>query len=102
MARCTFVSTKTQKAMTTHRYNDNSFKGAMIVCLFTILILKSCIVDAQSSRSAVDQTIFRKVNAWEDSIKKLNPRKFPKYFGGELSLTHPQYILKSKINQLSN
>jgi len=88
--------------MTTHRLRDNSFKGVIISSLFIILSFKSCTVSAQSSREALDKILYKKVKTLEDSIKKLNPRKFPIYFGGELSLTHTQYELKSKLPQLSN
>lgn len=87
--------------MTTHRLNDNSFKGVIIICLFIILSLKSMISNAQSSRDAQDKAIYQKVKVLDDSIRKLNPRKFPVYIGGELSLSVPQYSLKSNISALA-
>jgi len=87
--------------MTTQRLRDNSFKGVIISSLFILLSFRSCVVTAQSSIDARDKNIFQKVKVLEDSIKKLHPRKFPKYVGGELSLTHYQYSLKSKIGELS-
>jgi hypothetical protein len=102
MAECTFVSTKTNNAMTTHRLRDNSFKGVVLASLFIVLSFKSCIVAAQSSRQVLDKIYHEKAKTLEDSIKKLNPRKFPRFIGGELSLTHSQYSLKSKIPQLSS
>jgi hypothetical protein len=88
--------------MTTHRFKDNSFKGVVISGLFIVLSFKSCFVSAQSSREVLDKITYQKVTALEDSIKKSHPKKFPTYVGGELSLTHYQYALKSKIGELSN
>jgi hypothetical protein len=87
--------------MTTQRLRDNRFKGAALTSLFIVLSFKSCIVSAQSSREALDKIYNEEVKAKEDSIKKLNPRKFPRFIGGELSLTHTQYLLKSRISELS-
>lgn len=80
---------------------NNSIKGLILFCLFTIMILNSCMVNAQSSREILDRIIYNKVNTWNDSVRKLSPRKFPRYFGGELSISVPQYILKSDVAALA-
>ena len=72
----------------------------MVFILFTVLTLKSCIVRAQSSHSASDVSISIRVKAWEDSVKKLKPKKTTVYLGGEISLAFPQYSLKSRIGAL--
>jgi len=87
--------------MTTDRFSDNDLKGAVLFCLFIVLSLRSCL-DGQSSRDALHEIFLNKAKAREDSVKKLNSRKFSNYLGGEPSITHPQYLLKSKVSQLSN
>jgi len=68
--------------------------------LFAILTLKSCIVNAQSSLGPLDNLISKKAKAWDDSVKKLKPKKTTIYLGGEMSLAFAQYSLKSRISAL--
>jgi hypothetical protein len=82
---------------------ENGIKGLIILTMFIVLSLKSCMLRAQSttSREVLDRKIYLKVQAWEDSVKNLKPHKAPVYLGGELSLAFPQSDLKSKISQLN-
>jgi len=86
--------------MTTARYRQNSTMVLMMFTLFTVLSIKSCTVKAQSSHSAYDDLISKRVKVWADSVKKSNPRKTTVYVGGEMSLAFPQYSLKSRISAL--
>ena len=76
----------------------NSFKGLILLSLFSIVSLK---VSAQSHREIVDNEIVANMIAYQDSIGKLKTKKFPVYVGGELSLSVPQYTLKSDIPALA-
>jgi hypothetical protein len=87
--------------MTARRIQDNSIKGLILFSLFVALSLKSLIVGAQSSRDILDGVISKKVKAWHDSVRKLRSKKSPTYLGGELSLSFPQYNLKSQIAELA-
>ncbi|MBS1506546.1 MAG: hypothetical protein JSS79_07870 [Bacteroidetes bacterium] len=88
--------------MSQARMNENGIKGMIILAMFIVLSLKSCMLRAQSfSREAIDRKIYQRVRAWEDSVKKAKPHQKPVYLGGELSLAFPQSDLKSKISQLN-
>jgi len=86
--------------MTAGRLRDNSIKGLMLFSLFIAMSIKSCVVNAQSSRELRDVQIRSRVQAWEDSVRKSTPSKHPMYLGGEITMAFPQYQLRSHINQL--
>src|SRR5207237_9475966 len=77
-----------------------SFKGLMLFSLFIVISLKSCAVNAQSSRSSYDEPISKKVKAWDDSVTKTKPKRTPVFLGAEISTAFPQYTLKSMIPAL--
>jgi hypothetical protein len=88
--------------MSQGRMRENGIKGMIILAMFIVLSLKSCMLRAQSSsRELIDRKIYLRVQAWEDSMKNLKPHKKSVYLGGELSLAFPQSNLKSKISQLN-
>lgn len=87
--------------MSQGRMRENGIKGMIILAMFIVLSLKSCMLRAQSSREMLDRKIYLRVQAWEDSVKKVKPHHKPVYLGGELSLAFPQSDLKSKISQLN-
>src|SRR5258706_8022104 len=87
--------------MTRRRVKDNSIKALILFCLFAALTLKSWIAGAQTSRVSLDRTISKKAKAWDYSVIKLSLKRSPTYLGGELSLSFPQYNLKSRIVELA-
>jgi hypothetical protein len=95
-----FEITKTNKVMTHGTMRDNGVKGLMLFSLFAILSMKSCLVNGQSSRLLLDEQIRSKVQAFDDSARKLEPRKYPVYRGAEIAMAFPEYVLKSKIANL--
>ncbi len=79
---------------------NNSIKGLMLVVLFTLISVKLFIVSAQPLMDPLAAKFREKVRIGEDSVSRPKPRKYPVYKGGELSLSFPQSVLKSKIAQL--
>ena len=86
--------------MTTIRLRHNGLKGLMLFSLFTVMSIKSCIVNAQSTPNSRDQSVSKKIKAWDDSIRRTKPKRTSTFLGAEISLAFPQHTLKSKIAAL--
>lgn len=68
---------------------------AMFLSLVSLMVLGNAV--AQPSRRALDSLYAKKAQQWDDSVGKLRAAHNPIYLGGSLSLTVPQYVLKSSI-----
>lgn len=83
------------------RLKFNAIKGLMLFCLLSGIGIKPWAISyAQSSRAGRDDKIISNIPACEDSTRKIKTRRYPTYWGAELSLSVPQSVWISKIPQL--
>lgn len=86
--------------MTSHNTNNNSINVAILLSLLSMFSFQMRAFAAQS-REAIDMEIYERVQAWEDSVGRANPRKHPRYLGFDVQFAAHVSQLSSKLDKMN-